>query len=122
MPSTTFAVNNRAAVPVTFTLQSVSGTKAEYINTASSLQNPEAAVISHDLKPAGSLGTDRHSLSFKKVVTDANGVPAVVSASLTLSVPRSSVVTEVMTQDVAAFVSNYLTEVRVAALIDGITP
>jgi len=122
MASTTFVVNNGAAVAKTFTLQSQDLKTASYINTESSLSAPQVAVISHDLKPTGAKGNDRHNVSFKTTLLDSVGVAHTISCSLQLSVPRSAVVTDALVLDAVRFTTNYLTDARVASLGDGVTP
>lgn len=122
MAQASFVVNNDAAAAKTFTLQSQDLKSAGYIDMSSTLMEPVLGVISHDIKPTGSSGSDRHSVSFKIVKLDSNNVAHTISASMTLTVPRATVITDTMVQDVRAFLVNYLTNANVAKLIDGVTP
>ena len=122
MAQSTFSVNNAAAAAVAFTLQSQDSKEARYINPSTSLAAPQAAVISHDIKPAGTKGTDKHVVAFSTTLLDATGVQQTVKCSLMLSVSRSTVLTDAMVKDVAAFVRNFCTDAVVLNLADGITP
>lgn len=108
---------------VTYSLQGNSQTDASYIDATSSLSAPRKAVISHQLKPIGSAGSDRHQVLFQSVVLDANNVAHVISANIVLTVPRAAVATDTLAKDVLAAAVNYLALAGVKdALIDGIIP
>lgn len=123
MAQSSFVVNNHAAVATTFLLQSQDTKVAKYITAASSLAEPRGAEISHDLKPTGSKGTDRHLVKFfiGRKTTDGLIVNVEVG-SLQLSIPRDTAFTDTDTLDIVAFIKNYLTDANVALLVDGVTP
>ncbi len=122
MAQNSFNVNNAAGSAVGFSLQSQDSKEARYINTATSLAAPQACIISHDIKPNGVKGTDKHIIKFSTTVVDSLGVQQTVIASLMLSVSRSSSITDTMCKDVASFVRNFATDAVVLQLVDGITP
>lgn len=108
---------------VTYSLQGNSSDGASYIDATSSLSAPRMVKVSHSLKPIGSTGSDRHTVLAQAVVLDANNLPQTMSASLTWTIPRSSVVTDTLSKDVLAALVNYLAISGVKdALIDGIIP
>lgn len=108
---------------VTYSLQGNSSDGASYIDATSSLSAPRMVKVSHSLKPIGSTGSDRHTVLAQAVVLDANNLPQTMSASLTWTIPRSSVVTDTLSKDVLAALVNYLAIAGVKdALIDGIIP
>ena len=108
---------------VTYSLQGNSSDGASYIDATSSLSAPRMVKVSHSLKPIGSTGSDRHTVLAQAVVLDANNLPQTMSASLTWTIPRSSVVSDTLSKDVLAALVNYLAISGVKdALIDGIIP
>lgn len=108
---------------VTYSLQGSSSDGANYIDTTSNLAAPRVVKVSHSLKPMGASGSDRHSVLAQAVVLDANNVPHTISASLTWTVPRAAVATDILAKDVLAAAVNYLGMANVKdALLDGIIP
>lgn len=107
---------------VVYTLRSASGNAAEYVDATSSPSAPRLAKVSHSLKPIGSRGSDRHTILLQNVILDSDNVPHIVSASVTITVPRAAVVTDVIVKDVIAATTGYLALPGVVdATIDGIT-
>lgn len=123
MLSTFTVKKNDGTTDVVYTLQGNSTTEASYIDTTSSLSAPRKAIVSHQLKPTGSQGSDRHQVLFQSVVLDANNVPHTISVNMMLTVPRATVATDTLVLDAIAATVNYLglSGIR-AALIDGIIP
>lgn len=108
---------------VVYSLQNNSGDSVSYIDTTSQLSAPRIVKVSHQIKPIGSSGSDRHSVVAQSVVLDANQQPHIMSASLTWTIPRASVSTDTLSKDVLAALVNYLNLSGVRdALIDGIIP
>lgn len=122
MAQSSFVVKNLADQDITFALQGQDARNANYIQTGTSLALPGIAVVSHDIKPSGSKGMDKHVVAFKTTVADSLGVPQVATASLMISVPRASEVTEIMVQNLVQYLRYYCTDACVAKLMDGITP
>lgn len=108
---------------VTYSLQSAASDSASYIDATSNLSAPRTVRVTHQLKPVGSTGSDRHSVLAQGVVLDANNIPHIMSCSITWTIPRAAVATDTLSKDVLAAAVNYLglTGVR-DALIDGILP
>lgn len=108
---------------VVYSLQNNNGDSVSYIDTTSQLSAPRLVKVSHQIKPIGSSGSDRHSVVAQSVVLDANQQPHIMSASLTWTIPRASVATDTLSKDVLAAMVNYLNLSGVRdALIDGIIP
>lgn len=122
MASTTVALNNASAVANTFTLMGQSASKAEYIDTDYSLASPLTLTVNHTIAPVGSVANDRHQVTVRQVVIDANGKPFTASIKVDISLPRTSAITELLQRDLNAYVVNYLTDARFQSLMDGITP
>lgn len=124
MAQSSFIVADSSATDKTFILQTTSSNSNTYIDTSSTLTLPSAAEISHDLRPAGANGTDRHLVKFRLTVKDAEtGEVATALASLQLSIPRHSAVTSTVCEDLVAFVTNYIsTGTNLDLILDGITP
>lgn len=108
---------------VVYNLQSAASDAASYIDATSTLSAPRTMKISHQIKPIGSSGSDRHTILAQSVVLDVNNVPHIMSASLTWTIPRAAVATDTLAKDVLAAAANYLNLAGVRdALIDGILP
>lgn len=108
---------------VVYNLQSAASDAASYIDATSTLSAPRTMKISHQIKPIGSSGSDRHTILAQSVVLDINNVPHIMSASLTWTIPRAAVATDTLAKDVLAAAANYLNLAGVRdALIDGILP
>lgn len=108
---------------VTYSIAQTTGREAQYMDASSSLSAPRIIKVGHTLKPTGSKGSDRHHVLAQCVVMDANNVPYTISATITWTIPRASVVTDTLAKDVLSAAVNYqaLSGVR-DALIDGIIP
>lgn len=122
MSQATFAVNNSAAVSKTFLLNSQSGRDAEYIESTSSLQTPTAAAIKHTVLNPGAIGSDRHLVQFSKSAVDSEGVRQTAIMNITISVPRTSALTETDVKDLWYYGKNFLSDTNFALVYDGITP
>lgn len=108
---------------VTYTLQSSNANQNIYGNASAGLTAPETLRIQHFLRPLGAKGTDRHQIVFQKTLVDTNDNFLVGSASLMLSVPRSTEFTLTMLKDLVAQLTSYLNlTANVTSLMNGGTP
>jgi hypothetical protein len=110
---------------VVFTKQSQNGLNTDWIDTASAPSAPQRLSIKHDLKPMGSLASDRHTIVASRTVLDSAGKPFTVSASLSMVVPRTSSLSDTDLKDMVSFVMCYLGSTgntNIATLADGISP
>lgn len=109
---------------VVYALQGNSQTSASYIDQTSNLSNPRKITVNHTLKAAGQPGSDRHQVLVQSVVTDAaSGQSKVISANLTLTVPRSADVSDTHVLDALAALKGYLNLSETESkLIDGMIP
>lgn len=121
---TTFTIKKSdGTTDVVYQLQGSNGNEASYIDPTSSLSAPRQVKVSHNVKPIGSTGSDRHTIIAQGVVVDAASASHVISASLTWTIPRSAAATDTLSKDVLAALTNYLNLSGVKdALIDGILP
>lgn len=112
---------NDGTTDVIYTLQAPSEFKASYIDTTSSLSAPRKLTVVNTLKAIGQTGSDRHQVLCQHVYLDANNIAQVVSANITLSVPRNAVITDTLVLDCLMAPINYLQQAGVkTALLDGI--
>lgn len=133
MASSTIDLYKGADSSVSYTLQGTVGTRSSYIQSASSLRLPDALVVNHELKSAGSAGSDRHQVLKQLAAEDTSGKVDILSFNQTLAVPRNNGITDTMVieqvaEGISFFIGNLtsgqvskLTSV-VANLIDGVTP
>lgn len=119
MLSDNFTLNDSAAAAKTFNLTYQSGTERRRLDTSSTLANPRTMRVIHATQGSGASMQDRHTVSFQKIVDDANGVPQTAIASLSLVVPRDPTAAAAIT-DLWTFVKNFLaTTANVDAIIRG---
>jgi hypothetical protein len=109
---------------VTYKLQQNNGSQKIYQNESAGLAEPETLRVQHFLRPAGSKGTDRHQIVLSKaIVEDTSNQYLVLSASLQLSVPRSTEITLSMVKDIIAQLTSYVNlTANVTSLFNGGTP
>jgi hypothetical protein len=109
---------------ITYKPQSQQGLIKVYANESAGLIEPETLRVQHILRPTGAKGTDRHLVVFQKVVVeDSSNINMVLSASLQLSVPRSSEITLAMVKDLIAQMTSYVNKTaNVTSLFNGATP
>lgn len=113
------------ATDVTFTKQSQNGLNTDWVDTGSAAATPQKLSIKHDMKPVGSLASDRHTIVASRVALDSDGKPFQVSASLSMVVPRTSALGDTDLKDMVAFILCYLGSTgntNIATLADGISP
>lgn len=120
----TFTVKkNDGTTDVVYSLQGTASDSAQYIDASSSLASPRTVKVSHSIKPVGSAGSDRHTVTAQSVVLDTNNVAHIMSASLTWTIPRASTATDTLSKDCLVALTNYLNLSGVKdALVDGIIP
>lgn len=83
---------------------------SEWIDVATDLTEPGRLKILHSTQGKGQDQVDRHLIQFTRVKTDATGIPRSATLNFTLSVPRSSVITQQIVYDMVGnfmdFVAN----------------
>lgn len=109
---------------VTYAPQSNNGLIQVFANSSAGLIEPETMRIQHILRPVGAKGVDRHNIVLQKVVVDdTTNQNLVMSASLQLSIPRSSEVTLAMLKDMVAQLTSYINRsANLTAIYNGATP
>jgi hypothetical protein len=109
---------------VTYTISRSTGLVSEYSDQSSGLTTPQILRVTHNLRPVGAKGTDRHTIALQKVVVEtATGISLVGSVSLQISVPRSTDFTLAMVKDLIAQLTSYCNlTANVTGLFNGATP
>lgn len=109
---------------VTYTLQQANGLQQVFQNVSAGLTEPETIRVQHFLRPAGAKGSDRHQIVFTKaIVEDTTNQYLQLSASLQISVPRSTEITLAMLKDMIAQMTSYVNRsANVTSLFNGATP
>lgn len=111
-----------ATTDITYELSSESGTKKEFMNKLSSLQQAERLLVEHNLRPNGAKGTDVHRVVFSKgTVDDTTGAFTLGSVEVIFRVPRADAFTEGVVQDLSKQAQCLLKEAFVNGLYYGIT-
>lgn len=123
MATATITIADSSATDHTFNLQASDLKIAKYVESESTPKLPLGLEISHDMKPAGQDGTDRHIVKIFNTVEDANGKINTPVVSLQFSVPRNTAVTDTVLADAWAYVKAYVdASGTFDLLIDGVTP
>lgn len=108
MPNLILTKSN-GTTDVTYTPQSIQGNQRVYLNESAGLTAPEQVKVTHLLRPSGAKGTDRHTVVLSKAIVESTtNAFLVVSASLQLSVPRSTEVTVTMVKDLIAQLTSFI--------------
>jgi hypothetical protein len=111
-----------ATTDVTFDLSSENGTKKEFINKATTLQESERLVVEHNLRPNGNKGTDIHTFTFSKGdVDDVTGAFTLGSVKVEIRVPRATAFTATVIKDLAKYAQCLLKGTFVEDLYAGVT-
>lgn len=111
-----------ATSDITYELSSESGTKKEFMNKSSSLQQAERLLVEHNLRPNGAKGTDIHRIVLSKgSVDDTTGAFTLGSVEAIFRVPRATAFTEEVIQDLSKQLQCLLKEAFVSGLYYGIT-
>jgi outer membrane receptor protein involved in Fe transport len=120
---TTLTLKDSVAANRIFALRGSTAAGASYVETASSLSQPQVLVVNHKLVTSGSKGSDRHSVKVQLTQIDALGNPVVVTAELLLTIPRSLALSTAEVLDQPSMLVDYLsTAGYLADLVQGVTP
>lgn len=115
---------SNGSTDITYTLTEQKGTQLNFSNISAGLTEPETLRIQHFMRPAGAKGTDRHQIVFQKaIVEDTTSNYLIGSASLLISVPRSTEFTLTMVKDLIAQLTSYVNlTANLTSLTNGGTP
>jgi len=123
MPQSSVTLKNAALEDHVFLMQASDMKRAKYIDESTSLDLPQGLEISHDVKPAGQSGTDRHLVKVTITGRDSDGKVDTAVVSVQVSVPRNAAISETNVLDCWTFAKNYLdVSGAFAKIVDGITP
>lgn len=107
--SDTLTLDGRAGTEASFvTVKTNDATVTRRINTLTTPTEPGYLDIKHDVQGAGANIRDRHNVVATISKMD-NGVPQRASASFTLTLPRSSVITSDDMADLVSYVVDLIT-------------
>lgn len=122
--STITLTKSNGSSDVVYTPLRSSGNTFDYTDQASGLTAPQSLRISHNLRPEGAKGTDRHVVTLRKgIIETASSQFLLGSVSLTISVPRSDDFTLAMVKDLIAQMTSYVNlTANLTALVNGGTP
>lgn len=107
--SETLQLDGRSGILADFvTIKTNDPSVTRRINTSTTPTEPGYLDIKHDVQGSGSTARDRHNVVASLTKAD-NGVPQRASVSLTLTVPRSSVITQNDLDDLVSYVVDLIT-------------
>lgn len=103
-------VASGSATLVSYVQRSCSENGVEYVgnNASDSLAAPRIITAKLDIKNPGVIGNDRVTVSIKQTVLDSENLPHTGSATLTLSIPRTSSWTPELTVSLLKQAADYL--------------
>jgi hypothetical protein len=93
---------------VTYRLTTRQADGSKRIDIATTLSEPAFLTIRHSQTGKGSDTVDRHLVQFTRTKMDVNGVPRTLTVNLTISVPRTSVITSTIVNDQVANLIDFL--------------
>jgi hypothetical protein len=95
---------------------------AEYRDTTRALSLPYSLTIENQVGNSGAKGNDHVKIKISNTVADADGVTAVGSISVDLSIPRNTGWTGTNSDDLLAVLASFLSDARIASLGDALVP
>jgi hypothetical protein len=121
MFASNLSINDAAAVSKTFNLISQDGqtTVRSDISVTDPAQ-PRLCTIRHQVIRKGDQITARHNVVFAKTIQDAQGNDITATASLVVSVPRETGMTQAaVVEDLVVFIKNLMTSANLTILLRG---
>lgn len=109
MLASDLTLDNAGGTDVVFRLVSQGQDGSRRIDVASTLALPNMLVIKHSTTGKTPNVVDRHLVQFNKTVATALG-SAVITANMTLTVPRDSAVTTTLVHDVVSNLLDFLSD------------
>lgn len=88
--------------------QDLTGSKR--LNTATNLAEPGLMVIKHSAQGVGSAAVDRHLVQFAQTKLNTAGLPRTAIINLTISVPRDSIITSTIVDDMVANLVDFIAD------------
>lgn len=109
MFASTITLANVAAANHDFDLVKTLGNETTRIDLATTLANPTTMMIRHLAIKKGGIAYDKHTVSFKKVGTDpTSNAKSDTICTVSFEVPQVGVIVIADTQDLWAYVRNFL--------------
>jgi hypothetical protein len=98
-----------------------SATGSDWIDTASTPQEPRGFKIKHQVSGKGKDIVDRHLISFYSTKMDAETIPRTAVVNLTLAVPRNTIITNTIMYNLLSNLIDLLTALQWAGAQAGMT-
>jgi hypothetical protein len=124
MSAETFIVTgSNGTSDYSFALQSRSGYKTRWADTGNTVSTKRFLDIDHQLKPAGSAGTDTHLATFRREeINSTTGALAVSTVGLVIKVPRDSAITAAIVSDLISYLASFLNKNVMDTFVQAATP
>jgi hypothetical protein len=95
---------------VTYVLISQDANGTRRLNSASTLAEPADMIVRHSVQGSGQNAVDRHLIQFTWTKLDTAGVPRKATINFTVAVPRSTVITSTMVNDMIANLVDFIAD------------
>lgn len=86
----------------TYALLGEDQTGSKRLDTASTLTEPRSLVIKHSVQGSGANAIDRHLVQASYTKVNSSGVPRTGTVNLTIAMPRDTVITSAIIEDLLA--------------------
>lgn len=107
----TLVLDDPTGTDCTFDLINRSGYQSRRLDRASTLVEPRELFISHTTSvDKDAITTDRHLVSFRKVLVNSKGVPVQAQVNLTMPIPRDIIVSESVVLGLVANLIDFITD------------
>jgi hypothetical protein len=120
--SATHVLDELDDTEVTYTLAGQTAQGAEYKNVSRALSLPQTLDFSYNIGQPTSKGNDKLNITLKNAVQDANGVIAVGSLKIVVSVPRNTGWSSTDTADLLAQLVPLLIDANCTDIANGMVP
>jgi hypothetical protein len=108
MALTITVLDARDGTDQTFALIGQDSTSSTRTDVASTLSEPKKLIVKHSVSGSGANAVDRHLIQASQRKLDSAGLPRDAVVNLTVAVPRSSVITTNMVEDLIANIVSLL--------------
>lgn len=108
--SATQTLDDASGDDVVYALTGQDLTSSKRFDTGSTVSEPGLMTIKHSVQGVGSAATDRHLVQFTRTKLTTAGVPKTAIVNLTIAIPRDSVITSTIVDDLVANLVDFIAD------------
>lgn len=108
MALTITTLDARDGTDQTFALVGSDSSSSTRIDTASTLSEPKKLIVKHSVSGSGANAVDRHLIQASQRKLDTGGLPRDAVVNMTIAVPRNTVITTAMVDDLVSNIISLL--------------